>query len=109
MIHLISECLISGNYLLGEDTIVFLDSREFVGQPCGAEKAGGEGGQVLAQALRTVALGIDRYEDQLTLVRRSPQLLIDFGQTGKGNWADFVTKGEAELQNDYLAEMVTQA
>jgi hypothetical protein len=47
--------------------------------------------------------------DQLNVVRRAPQLLVDFGQVGKRDRADVITKGVAELQDDHLAEMVAQA
>src|SRR5260221_10488539 len=109
MIHCVSECLIPGNHLLGDDAVGFLNGRELTGGACGAEEARVEGGQVLAQALWTVALWIDRYVDQLDLARRAPQLLVDFGQVGKRDRADILTKGVAELQDDHLAEMVAQA
>src|SRR5258706_11749097 len=109
MIHCVSERLIPGNHLLGDDAVGFLSGLELVGGACGAEEARVEGGQVLAQAIWTVALWIDRHVDQLDVARRAPQLLVDFGQVGKRDRADVLTKGVAELQDDHLAEMVAQA
>ncbi len=56
MIDCVSECLVPGNHLLGDDSVGFSNGFEFVGGACGAEEARVEGGQVLAQALWTVAL-----------------------------------------------------
>src|SRR5262245_14650032 len=106
MIHCVSERRIPGNHLLGDDAVGFLNGLELAGGACGAEEARVEGGQVLAQALWTVALGIDRHVDQLDVARRATQLLVDFGQAGKRDRADLVTKGVAELQDDHFAEMV---
>ena len=92
MIHGVSECRIPGSHLLGDDAVGFLNGREFVGGACGAEEARVEDGQVLAQALWTVALGIDRHVDQLDVARRAPQLLIDFCQAGKRDRADLSQK-----------------
>src|SRR5213075_1104567 len=96
-------------HLLGDNTVGFLNGLELVGGACGAEEPRVEGGQVLAQALWTVALWIDRHIDQLDIARRAPQLLVNFGQVSKRDRADVLTKGVAELQDDHLAEMVPQA
>src|SRR5262245_42177231 len=57
MIHRVSEGRTRGDYLLGDDAVRFLNGPEFVGGARGPEEARVEGGQVLAQALWTVARG----------------------------------------------------
>ena len=93
MIHFVSECPIPGNQFLSENAVGFSNGRELFGWACGAEEARVEGGQVLAQALWTVALGIDRHVDQLDVARRASQLLVDLGQARKRDRADLLTKG----------------
>ena len=40
MIHCVSECLIPGNHLLGDDTVGFLNGLELVGGPVAPRKLG---------------------------------------------------------------------
>src|SRR5258708_37107816 len=74
MIHCVSECRIPGNHLLGDDAVGFLNGLELIGGACGAEEARVEGGQVLAEALWTIALWIDGHVNQLDVPRCAPQL-----------------------------------